>query len=284
MKHVCRRTLPFIIWGVLSCTADETAHLDQDLLEIDMFLLDDCPFANEMLEGLLPATSALQDSVSFRVHTIGRSTRSDNDKILGCAQKHLSSELFSSFLRCKVDSKTFGELESCVQDDRVRTCAAGPESDKILAADSKLAASRAVSASPTLLLNGERYSGGRTEDFLAKAVCDRVNQPASYCSERPTAPIVRATIVFDSRCRVNGCKGNGLEGFLRYNLLGLDLKRIDVNPSVSTKSLKYSDIPQEQLPGVVFDQSIHQTPAFLARLKSHLFARPDGEYLWAVPL
>ena len=65
------------------------------------------------------------------------------------------------------------EMETCVNSDGV----------DLIATDSQLANLNQVTGSPTLIINGVRYSGARTPEAYKQAICDAFTTAPSECSQ-----------------------------------------------------------------------------------------------------
>jgi 2-hydroxychromene-2-carboxylate isomerase len=64
----------------------------------------------------------------------------------------------------------------------IETCAAGEEGLALLKTDEALSDKNGASASPTLIINGQEYSGSRTPDAYKQAICDRFVTAPGECS------------------------------------------------------------------------------------------------------
>jgi len=64
----------------------------------------------------------------------------------------------------------------------IDSCASGEEGLALLRADEALSYKDGVSSSPTLLINGQEYSGTRTPDAYKQAICDRFVTSPAECS------------------------------------------------------------------------------------------------------
>ncbi len=74
----------------------------------------------------------------------------------------------------------------------IETCASGGEGLTLLKADESLSNSYKASASPTLIINGQKFSGPRTPDAYKQAICDRFVTPPAECST--TLPAVTGAV------------------------------------------------------------------------------------------
>jgi protein-disulfide isomerase len=65
---------------------------------------------------------------------------------------------------------------------KVDTCAGGSEGLALLTLDETIGGTYGVSASPTLVINGQVYSGDRTPEAYKQAICARFETPPAECA------------------------------------------------------------------------------------------------------
>ncbi len=92
------------------------------------------------------------------------------------------------------------QLESCQKNVTARlgitnigTCATGHEELALLRADEAITSSNRVKGSPTLIINGQKYSGQRTAEAYKQAICARFKIPPAECSVILSAQAVTAS-------------------------------------------------------------------------------------------
>jgi 2-hydroxychromene-2-carboxylate isomerase len=69
-----------------------------------------------------------------------------------------------------------------IDNQKIETCASGSEGIALLRADQAITSDLLVTGSPTLFMNGQRYSGQRTAEAYKQGVCARFDTPPAECS------------------------------------------------------------------------------------------------------
>ena len=76
---------------------------------------------------------------------------------------------------------------------KIETCAGGSEGIALLRADEAITQNYKVTGSPTLIMNGQRYSGLRTAEAYKAGICARFENPPAECSVNLSAQAVAAS-------------------------------------------------------------------------------------------
>jgi len=99
--------------------------------------------------------------------------------------------------RCYPVYKNATQLESCqksvtatrgIDNQKIESCAGGSEGLALLSADEAITKNYKVTGSPTILINGQRYSGLRTAEAYKEGICARFQTPPAECSVNLSAP------------------------------------------------------------------------------------------------
>jgi hypothetical protein len=69
-----------------------------------------------------------------------------------------------------------------IDSQKIETCASGSEGIALLKADEAITNNLKVTGSPTLIINGQQYSGQRTPDAFKQFICARFETPPAECS------------------------------------------------------------------------------------------------------
>jgi predicted DsbA family dithiol-disulfide isomerase len=69
-----------------------------------------------------------------------------------------------------------------MDNQKIETCASGSEGLALLIGDGSITTKLKITGSPTLLMNGQRFTGQRTPDAFKQAICDRFETPPAECS------------------------------------------------------------------------------------------------------
>jgi glutaredoxin len=75
----------------------------------------------------------------------------------------------------------------------IDTCASGSEGLALLRADEAITKNLKITGSPTLLINGQKYSGQRTAEAFKQGICSHFETPPAECSVNLSAQTVAAS-------------------------------------------------------------------------------------------
>ena len=73
--------------------------------------------------------------------------------------------------------------KACIDVSKIDTCSKCSEGVELLKADDDLSSANGVSGSPTLIINGVKYSGGRTPDAFKQGICAALTTEPTECSQ-----------------------------------------------------------------------------------------------------
>jgi hypothetical protein len=76
---------------------------------------------------------------------------------------------------------------------KIDTCASSDEGLALLRADEAITKNYKVTGSPTLIINGQRYSGQRTPDAFKQFICARFDTMPAECSTNLSAQAAAAS-------------------------------------------------------------------------------------------
>ena len=242
---------------------------------LEMFVMSECPYGVQVENAVAPLKEKLGDALDVQINYIGQKGEDGNfqslhgptevsgDIVQLCAAKQDKSKLIP-FITCQnaapkqvaenwKDCGTKGgydvaALESCMNSD---------DGKKMLSDSFDLAKSKNARSSPTMMLDGQPYRGGRkTNDFL-RAVCATYGEQAPPpCKDIPTPPDVNAVFLSDDRCKE--CDLHPLEDKLKTQLPGLKVKYLDVKADEGKAlydSMQAADPNFKLLPAVLVTQA-----------------------------
>jgi glutaredoxin len=176
---------------------------------VDLYVMSFCPYGIQAEQVMSPVVDLLKSKTDIRIRYITTVTGSTVDSVKSlhgiveakedlrqiCINKY-SPEKYWSYL------KTFNEqcyrlrgnatmLSSCrkntaatlsIDSAKIDTCAEGAEGLALLRADETASAKDAATSSPTLVINGVRYSGARTPEAYKQAICNAFETAPAECS------------------------------------------------------------------------------------------------------
>ena len=171
-----------------------------------------CPYGIQAENAMKPVVDLLGSKADIQVRfiaNVGGTTPDTVQSLHGapeaqedfrqaCIMKYYDQKTFWKYLmtinaNCSSKYRDATAYETCWKDaakaagidtSKIDTCSKGAEGVSLLKADADLSSSKGVSGSPTLLINGVRYSGARTSDAFKEGICNAFNTKPSECSQQ----------------------------------------------------------------------------------------------------
>ena len=246
-------------------------------VELQFFVMSQCPFGVQVLDGVIPALKELGPAVDFKVDFIGKvegdtltSMHGENEVkgniIEACVIKH-APDKWMDFILC-VDKNYRalpGNWNDCAKtaglsEDQIKASAAcyeGDEGQAIMKASFEKAEKAGARGSPTIHLAGEPYRGGRTKRDFMVAICDATKgEKPAVCGTIPPPIKVTMTVLGDKRCTDRKCNTAPIVGSLKGIFPGLDVTEHDWADEAGKKV--YEDYGLTTLPAFVFDEKVKE--------------------------
>ena len=245
--------------------------------ELQFFIMSQCPFGVQVMDGVIPALKELGTAVNFQVDFIGKiegenltSMHGDNEVkgniIEACVIKHAPDKWMEFFL-C-VD-KNYRKLPSnwneCAKtaglsDEQIAAaagCFEGDEGKAIMKASFEKAIKAGARGSPTIHLNGEAYRGGRTKRDFMVAICDAtIGEKPEACSKIPAPIKIKMVILGDKRCKDRKCNTAPIVGSLKGLFPGLETEEHDWADEAGKKI--YEEYGLTALPAFIFSEDVKE--------------------------
>lgn len=176
---------------------------------VELYVMSFCPYGVQAENAFRPVAELLKDSADIRVRyittfsgagasTTVRSLHGNAEAVEDirqlCIAKYAPEKywpylsMFNS--QCYPVWNDAGKLGACQKNvsatlgipaDLIDTCSSGSEGLGLLRADSASAGSSGATASPTLLIDGQRYTGARTPEAFKQAICSHFTTAPSAC-------------------------------------------------------------------------------------------------------
>ncbi len=185
---------------------------------VELFVMSFCPYGVQAESLMQPVVSLFGTKANITVRYIAnvQGTTVDSVKSLHgaseakedlrqlCIAKYYPEKVWP-YLRdfnaqCYPVWQNATQLESCQKNvtatlgiTNIETCASGSEGLALLKAEGAITSSYKVTGSPTLIINGQRFSGARTAEAYKQAICDRFETPPAECSVNLSAQTVAAS-------------------------------------------------------------------------------------------
>ncbi len=191
-------------------TSTQTTEIPKtDKPKVELFVMAFCPYGVQAEQLMKPVYDLLKDNADFNIRyivNVGGTTLVDVQSLHGsleaeedarqvCIAKYYSDKLWDYVNEidntCYPTYRTEGELAKCwktaankfaIDVSKIDTCVKSEAVD-LLKQEETISNNYGVSGSPTLIINGVKFTGGRTSDAYKQAICSAFNQEPSECSQ-----------------------------------------------------------------------------------------------------
>ena len=282
--------------GMLSACKSTPAANGQPIRAV-LYLMSRCPFAGEMLPALLDAKRQLGDQLDLELRYIGNSSDGESSSLYGasggvgdktqlCARQLGDDAGWLSFMACQARDleqipNNWGE---CARDAglppaAMHSCIDGPLGKALLESSYDMARTAGVTSSPTLLLDGETYVGGRRYSHLAKQICARLaGALPEACQHIPEPSALSVTLVASTPCNSPDCDTSRFERFLAFEFPGAVLRRVGAS-SAEGRSLSDRAGSSSAIIAIFDEHAPNEVQGF-RKLGPHLRAVPELGYVF----
>ena len=273
-------------------TTEKAATVAADAVKLEMYVMSQCPYGVQVENTVKPALDLLGDKVDFQLDFIVTETAPgqfnslhgqpevDGDIIQLCAKK-LSPAKYMNFIMCQ--NKNAKDItnnwkpcatETGIDEAKLAACKDGDEGKNLLSESAKRATAANAKGSPTIVLAGKPYQGGRRSEDFTRAICNefKAEKPAA-CANIPEPAVVNLTILTDKRCAECATTPPRLEKQLQGVFPGLKSTTVDYADEQG-KAL-YAETKSQYLPVFLFDESIKKDEQGFNQLSRWL--KPAGE-------
>ncbi len=187
---------------------------------VDLFVMSFCPYGVQAENAMAPVSGLLGTKTDIKIRYIATVNGDTVDSVKSlhglleakedlrqlCVAK-LYPDKFWDYLnlinaQCYPIYKNATQLESCqknvtatlgIDNQTIGNCASGSEGMALLKADEAITQNLKVTGSPTLFINGQKYSGQRTPDAYKQFICARFDTPPAECRVNLSAQAAAAS-------------------------------------------------------------------------------------------
>jgi glutaredoxin len=176
---------------------------------VDLYVMAFCPYGTQAESAMKPVVALLGSKADIRVRyitTVTGTTVSSVQSLHGMPEVkedlrqicilNKNPEQFWDYVSrfneaCYSQSQNADRLDACwrnvtaaagIDTKSIESCATGEEGLALLKADEALSGRDRADSSPTLVINGQEYTGSRTPDAYKQAICDRFEAAPAECS------------------------------------------------------------------------------------------------------
>jgi hypothetical protein len=192
-----------------STTTTETPKTAKPTAQL--YVMAFCPYGIQAEGAMKPVVDLLGSKADIQVHfiaSVGGTTPDTVSSLHGpveaqedlrqvCIMKYYDQKTYWKYMML-IDANCSGKYsdatvyDTCWKDSaktagidasKIDTCSKGSEGVNLLKADADLSAANGVSGSPTLIINGVVYSGGRSPEAFKEGICNAFSTAPSECSQ-----------------------------------------------------------------------------------------------------
>jgi hypothetical protein len=176
---------------------------------VDLYVMSFCPYGTQAEAAMSPVVDLLGSQADIRIRYITTVTGSTVESVnslhgMSEAKEDLQQICISKYYpdkywaylgtfndECYPSWQNAAVLESCrknvtaalsIDSAAIGTCAEGAEGLALLKTDEAACDQYGASGSPTLIINGVRYSGARTPEAYKQAICNSFETVPAECS------------------------------------------------------------------------------------------------------
>jgi len=274
---VMRSVEPKLVGQAAAIEKDTTASTELErpkanpgAVRVEMFVMSQCPYGVQAVNGIKPALDKLGKDVDFSMDFIGQGTSPANlssmhgpkevtgDIVQLCAAKH-APDKYLEMIACQ--NKNYREVdtnwEPCstevgIPAAKIRSCLEGGEGKKLLAESFKRATAKGATGSPTIYVGGQAYQGGRKPNDFLKSICNAASTKPAACQSIPEPKPVHVFVLSDKRC--TECETARVAEAIKSKVAKAELKTLDYSDPDGRKL--YDELKPGNLPVVAFDATL----------------------------
>ena len=176
---------------------------------IELFVMSFCPYGVQAESAMKPVVDLLGKTADIRLRYIATVNGNTVDTVKSlhglaeaeedirqlCIARYYPEQVWPYVqefnAQCYPVLRNATHLESCqnnvtttlgMDTRKIETCASGIEGIALLRADETITKNLKVTGSPTLFMNGQKYTGQRTADAYKQGICARFETAPAECS------------------------------------------------------------------------------------------------------
>lgn len=185
----------------------------KDRPTVELFVMSFCPYGVQAETLMKPVVDLLGTKADIKVRFIVNiqgntvdsveslhgATEAQEDLRQVCIMKYYDQKTYWNYLM-EIDNNCYGKintrdataLDTCwksaatkagIDIAKIQSCSNSTEGLNLLKADEQLTDQYGVSGSPTIVINGARYSGARDSESFKQAICNSFTTAPSECSQ-----------------------------------------------------------------------------------------------------
>ncbi len=244
-------------------------------VDVTVYIMSKCPYAVKTLDALLPVMDRLGARARLRLDYIvteqqGKFTAlHGEDEVVGNKQQLCAMEIggdaavWRRFISCQ--NQRWRQIpagwkpcaaEAKLDPAALEACFTGPRGEELLRASMARSMAQGAKGSPTILLGGKEYRGGRSAGRFMRGICGQAPTPQpAPCASLPEPVAVQMVTLSDRRCKK--CNLEGLVSNLRGRFFPrLEVTQLDYSDPEGRRL--YKELKLERLPAVLFKAGVER--------------------------
>lgn len=259
---------------------------------LDLYVMSQCPYGVQAENQISPILKELGKDLEFNLYFIGGGEPGnlqslhgqpeiDGNKIQLCAVK-LYPDTYFDFVDCmnKNPTKIPDNWKDCADElelnkEELQTCF-DEEAEELLAASFKKSSQAGARGSPTIIINGETYSGKRDTMSLMRAICSEYDEKPEACLDIPEPVKFDVTILTSENC--DTCNTARPEAALKEIFEGISFRHVNIDTEEGKELVeRYGAV---KVPTFVFDSKVNETEVWKSEpTLSEAFKEIDSVYV-----
>lgn len=238
---------------------------------LDMYVMSQCPYGAQAGSEAIRAVENFGDNVELNFEYIANRQGSGFGSLHGqpevdenirqlCVEKHFPEKHFPYLLCFNDDYRTgITQYQTCAEqvgiDTSVIESCFNNEGSTLLSESIVKTNAVGASGSPTIYLNGNRYTSGRSSADLARAICKELNWEDPSCSNIPKPVEIQVKVLTSSDC--GNCDTSQIMGVTQQLFPGATFEFFDLANGEGEDLVDEYNV--QVLPAYLFGQDIHST-------------------------
>jgi len=266
--HIVMALAALVVIAVLISEMPEKVSAE---VVLDMYVMSQCPYGAQAENEAIKAVKRFGDDVEYNIHFIvnsqGEGFRSlhgqaevDENMRQVCIQE-LNPDIYYDYLLCFNENYKDAESQhsKCadqvgIDKEAIFTCVSDRGVELLKASEAETAKVGA-GASPTIYLNGESYSGGRSEMEFARAICEIFDYEHEGCANIPKPVPMKVIVLTDDECP--NCDTSRIVSVSKQLFPGASFEYVDVDSKDGKKLVEEHSLVY--LPAYIFESKIEET-------------------------
>ena len=193
-EYFVQGVMPLVTGQATQTQPQQQEITKSDNPKVELFVMTHCPYGTQAEKGMVPVINALGGDITIRfVHYFMHGDVEEQESYRQLCIREEQEDKYIDYLTCFLED---GDHERClgevgINKAKLNTCMSTKAED-YYAQDSELSESYGVQGSPTLVINGQIVSGGRSPAAYLDTICSAYSEAPEQCdmelsSETPGA-------------------------------------------------------------------------------------------------